>query len=64
MEFIPVLNPDGYEWTRTVDNLWRKSRKPNNGFPACPGTDLNRKCVSFSLSLSLSLSLCLSLSAV
>jgi hypothetical protein len=41
---IPVLNPDGYEWTwhEEGDRLWRKNRTPNEGSPACPGTDLNR----------------------
>lgn len=41
---IPVLNPDGYKWTwqEEGDRLWRKNRSPNDGFPACPGTDLNR----------------------
>lgn len=41
---IPVLNPDGYEWTwhEEGDRLWRKNRTPNEGVPDCPGTDLNR----------------------
>jgi hypothetical protein len=41
---IPVLNPDGYEWTWADegDRLWRKNRTPNPGEPECPGTDLNR----------------------
>ncbi|NP_001036933.1 carboxypeptidase B-like isoform X2 [Bombyx mandarina] len=38
--FMPVVNPDGYEYTHTVDRLWRKNRKP--GYRACTGTDLNR----------------------
>jgi carboxypeptidase A1 len=39
--FIPVLNPDGYEYTFTNDRLWRKTRAPafNNN---CVGTDPNR----------------------
>ncbi|XP_075211068.1 carboxypeptidase B-like isoform X2 [Lycorma delicatula] len=35
----PIINPDGYEYSHTVDRLWRKNRR-NNGF--CTGTDLNR----------------------
>ncbi|XP_030760511.1 carboxypeptidase B-like [Sitophilus oryzae] len=35
----PLLNPDGYEYTHTVDRLWRKNRR---GAGRCSGTDLNR----------------------
>ncbi|KAL3859594.1 hypothetical protein ACJMK2_009808 [Sinanodonta woodiana] len=38
---IPVLNPDGYEFSRTNDRLWRKNRKVNSG-STCIGVDLNR----------------------
>jgi len=38
--FMPVINPDGYEYSHTNDRLWRKSRKPNGG--GCYGTDMNR----------------------
>jgi carboxypeptidase A1 len=38
---IPSLNPDGYEYSHTTNNMWRKSRKPNAGSTAV-GTDLNR----------------------
>lgn len=37
--FLPVLNPDGYEFAHTHDRLWRKNRRQNG---TCPGTDLNR----------------------
>lgn len=49
---IPVLNPDGYEYTWTTDRLWRKNRSPSKTGPSllypwtffmnCIGTDLNR----------------------
>jgi len=35
--FIPVFNPDGYDYTWTTDPNWRKNRQPNKG--ACVGTD-------------------------
>ena len=38
---LPVVNPDGYEFTWTDDRLWRKNRSPNAG-SICFGTDLNR----------------------
>ena len=38
---IPVLNPDGYEFTRTDNRMWRKNREPNTGTD-CVGTDINR----------------------
>jgi len=37
---IPVLNPDGYEFT-FQNRMWRKTRKPNQG-SNCIGTDPNR----------------------
>ncbi|KAI9294974.1 hypothetical protein K502DRAFT_304349 [Neoconidiobolus thromboides FSU 785] len=39
--FIPVVNVDGYEYTRNGDRLWRKNRQPNSG-GQCEGTDVNR----------------------
>lgn len=42
--FVPVVNPDGYEYNRETDpdggGLWRKNRNPNEG--TCFGVDLNR----------------------
>ncbi|XP_026321179.1 carboxypeptidase B-like [Hyposmocoma kahamanoa] len=40
--FLPVVNPDGYEYTHNVDRLWRKNRRPGIPGRACLGTDLNR----------------------
>ncbi|KAF5296420.1 hypothetical protein FQR65_LT01407 [Abscondita terminalis] len=37
--FLPVLNPDGYEYSHTHDRLWRKNRR---FYGSCYGTDLNR----------------------
>ena len=39
---MPLLNPDGYEYSQTTYRLWRKNRFLNPGFPSCPGVDLNR----------------------
>jgi len=38
---LPVMNPDGYIHTHNGANMWRKSRRPNQG-SGCIGTDLNR----------------------
>jgi len=38
---IPLANPDGYEYTRTKDRLWRKNTVKNSG-SSCIGVDLNR----------------------
>lgn len=40
---IPCVNPDGYEYTHTVDRLWRKNLSTNcSEDPADFGVDLNR----------------------
>ncbi|QBM90537.1 extracellular matrix protein 14 [Metschnikowia aff. pulcherrima] len=41
--FIPVLNPDGYEYTWTSDRLWRKNRQPAEGADekSCRGIDID-----------------------
>ena len=38
----PLLNPDGYEFTHTVDRLWRKNRRAPPTGSNCYGVDLNR----------------------
>jgi len=38
---MPVVNADGYEYTFTVDRLWRKNRR-KAGYAGCSGVDLNR----------------------
>ena len=43
--FIPVLNPDGYDFTHTDERLWRKNLRDNNGdgvITVGDGVDLNR----------------------
>lgn len=39
--FMPVMNPDGYVYSRRVNRLWRKNRAPSKK-SACVGVDLNR----------------------
>lgn len=37
---VPILNPDGYEYTHTCDRMWRKNKAKHGG--VCVGVDLNR----------------------
>lgn len=39
---LPVLNPDGYEFSHEKTRLWRKNRAKNGVLSLCPGVDLNR----------------------
>ncbi|XP_055624852.1 carboxypeptidase B-like [Toxorhynchites rutilus septentrionalis] len=36
---LPLVNPDGYEYSLKVDKYWRKTRRPHR---RCHGTDINR----------------------
>jgi len=46
--FIPIINPDGYEFTwplanpKDCDRLWRKTRSRHPGMGSCVGVNLNR----------------------
>uniref|UniRef100_A0A182QXZ6 Zinc carboxypeptidase A 1 n=1 Tax=Anopheles farauti TaxID=69004 RepID=A0A182QXZ6_9DIPT len=37
---LPVVNPDGFNYTKTTNRLWRKNRYPHNVL--CYGVDMNR----------------------
>lgn len=39
---VPVMNPDGLNFSFHDDAGWRKNRRANPGAPACPGVDNNR----------------------
>ena len=39
---VPVMNPDGLNFSIWDSDDWRKNRRANPGAPACPGVDLNR----------------------
>ncbi len=45
--FMPVANPDGYEYSHTRNRFWRKNRGSGSRalsalFSSCRGVDLNR----------------------
>ncbi|CAG0919197.1 unnamed protein product [Notodromas monacha] len=40
--FLPLMNPDGYEYSRTKDRMWRKTRSPSLRKGGCVGVDANR----------------------
>ncbi|XP_059222324.1 carboxypeptidase A2-like [Stomoxys calcitrans] len=39
--FMPMINPDGYMYSRSKNRLWRKNRNPHKT-STCVGVDLNR----------------------
>ena len=39
--FLPSVNPDGYQYSREVDRMWRKTTSWYEG-DECQGTDANR----------------------
>ncbi|CAB3219977.1 unnamed protein product [Arctia plantaginis] len=39
---LPLVNPDGYEYTHTHERLWRKTRSINPTTDTCIGVDANR----------------------
>jgi len=40
--FVPVVNVDGYNYSRVVDRMWRKNRRPPPQGSSCWGVDINR----------------------
>merc|ERR1719228_302736 len=44
---LPLVNPDGYDFTHTGKRLWRKTRSTHNGPDACLGADPNRNFDSY-----------------
>jgi hypothetical protein len=42
---VPVLNPDGYQYSFDQERLWRKNRRPNDD--GSVGVDLNRNYPAF-----------------
>jgi len=40
--YLPSANPDGYEYTRSDDRLWRKTRSDTGSAAGCKGVDPNR----------------------
>jgi len=41
---VPVMNPDGYEYTHKSNRLWRKNRQPTED-DRCKGVDINRNFI-------------------
>ena len=39
---LPTANPDGYEYSRNSDRMWRKTRSDTGSSLGCMGVDGNR----------------------
>ena len=39
---LPMANPDGYEYSRNSDRMWRKTRSNTDSSVGCMGVDGNR----------------------
>merc|ERR1712055_863437 len=39
---LPCHNPDGYDYSRKTDRMWRKTRSDHNSLFGCMGVDANR----------------------
>lgn len=39
---MPIINPDGYDYTHTTDRMWRKTRSDHDSPLGCKGVDANR----------------------
>lgn len=39
---VPMVNPDGYEYSRMHNRFWRKNRRKTSTRADCVGVDLNR----------------------
>jgi len=42
IHILPSANPDGYEYSRSTDRLWRKTRSDYGSWLLCKGVDPNR----------------------
>ncbi|ODM88132.1 Zinc carboxypeptidase A 1 [Orchesella cincta] len=40
--FLPVMNPDGYDYSQKTDRMWKKTRASTNSNIGCVGADANR----------------------
>ncbi|KAJ3507796.1 hypothetical protein NLJ89_g6100 [Agrocybe chaxingu] len=49
--FVPVPNPDGYDYTWETDRYWYKNRQVLGPYTKCLGLDMNRNWASTSLAM-------------